>query len=121
MRVTKAGVLALAAVVSLTGLSACSHNTAKPMNQTFGKSYVRQLPETETKKKEAEMTSPKSDEKGPAIGGYDTSKKDEMNKKAEKQKEKQNKDEKKTGQNPITKTWDKMTHQDSEKNKTRNQ
>lgn len=91
----KASVLALAAVVALGGLSACNkggmnqgaeNQGGQPMNQNFGKSYVKEIPQSEVKKKEAEMTSPQSDEKGPAVGGYDTSKADE---KAEQQQDQQ--------------------------------
>lgn len=80
MNNVKSMALMLAAVVALGGLSACSQggmnqgaeggntNTDQPVSQEFGKSYVKEIPDSEVKQKETEMTSPGIEDKGPAVG-----------------------------------------------------
>lgn len=76
------GAVMLTLLVATT-LSACSKggvssesstkNGQQPVNQSFGKSYVKQIPENTVRQKEVEMTSPESEKKGPAVGEYNPS------------------------------------------------
>lgn len=123
MSMIKSTALLLATVVALGGLSACSksntstgasNKNGQPMNQTFGKSYVKEVPQTTVKKKEAEMTSPNVPDKGPAIGG-------EPNKKNDQKKNDQNKTSSKNqkkGTNPVANTWNKVTGKNTTKTGT---
>jgi hypothetical protein len=62
--------------VAISGLSACTRSGGGPESrtdtqqgqQTFGKSYVKEIPESEVKRRETEMTSPQAEDKGPALG-----------------------------------------------------
>lgn len=68
--------LLMIGLVAISGLSACARTGAGPESksetqqgqQTFGKSYVKEIPESEVKRQETEMTSPKAEDKGPALG-----------------------------------------------------
>lgn len=73
----KAGAALMVVAMGLTVLSGCNKsgvsqqaNQEKPINQTFGKSYVKEIPQSQVEQKEVEMTSPTSEKKGPAVGEY---------------------------------------------------
>jgi hypothetical protein len=76
MRNIKTIALLMTGLVAIGGLSACNRAGGGPESrtdtqqgqQTFGKSYVQEIPEEEVKRKEAELTSPKAEDKGPALG-----------------------------------------------------
>ncbi|MCE3235032.1 MAG: hypothetical protein K0Q50_1212 [Vampirovibrio sp.] len=81
MNGVKAGAALVAVVMGLSLFSGCNKSDTgtrseqeKPINQTFGKSYVKEIPESKVQQKEVEMTSPQSEKKGPAVGEYDPNK-----------------------------------------------
>ena len=82
MNGVKAGAALVAVVMALGVLSGCnksgvntsSEEQGKPVNQTFGKSYVKEIPKSDVWQKEVEMTAPTSEKKGPAVGEYDPNK-----------------------------------------------
>lgn len=77
---TSAGAVTLAALIAIGGLAACNRSDMnqrgesgageqqQPLDQNVGKSYVKEIPPEEVKRKETEMTSDEVRDKGPAVG-----------------------------------------------------